>query len=1014
MTDVEVRLTADLDGATKEVSGFRKEYAQLVKEIEKPLRHVSAYRDLENTLDATSRSVRSAKDRVRELGNELARTENPTKELTASYQLAAQELKKLERQELSQTASLRRQQAELKRTGVDTSNLAAEQRRLSAELNKQLSAGRADAAMSSARGSLGVGEISRAQQALVALRAQYRLVAADGSLSSKERAEAESAYRLRVNQSLEALRKLRAAAAAPIKKVDIQQASSSAAAAADQRRYEAAAVGIRAQAAALGQVTREQRLANIEEARSGLGVSRYRELNAELARLRSQYALVRSAGGLTTRELAIAQQTLNQRIEETQNALRGISSGQGRGLGATASSIVGLAGNVGGAYAAIEAVRAFSNITDSAKSMQAQLKLATNSQAEFNKAQADTYDIAQNNRAPLEDVVRLYARLSPALTDIGYSQRDVAGVTDALAKALKISGATTEETASTLTQFSQALGSGVLRGEEFNSVAESAPRLLRAFADGLGVPVGALRDMAAEGKLTADVIADLTLGALPQLTVEAAELPDTVGGAMTRLKNSVVQFAAAADESIGFTQALIDRIDMLTKSAQLADGAISSIRKGGLKGAEGFFSGVVDEANIAAVDTIVEKLKAARKELQENGSLGNINRFIYGDATIEDFDKAIAGWEAQGKRLQDIGKSEATAAEINAAAVLGARRKQVSALKALGAEQLKDVTDALKAQAAGEKKALAESQRVKDARIGIEAKYAETIATLNNGGAATASYSNAQSLKLSAQDSLRRGDIEGAKKQAEAARQMLLDIQSAGGNTYGLSGFAKGLEQIELEANKLEQSDADQKILTIATNIAVLKSKADELKDIKVTPTMDDAAMADLIAKMQSLAADLGKTLVIPAMIVPTLAPQSELNAIALQPDTPLSYPGFADGGRIAGPGTGSSDSILARLSNGEFVVTAAATRHYGPEVLEQLNARRLPKFADGGVVGSRVPSIPAMSPLLAQPATPQFPHLGRYDFGIGDRTYEMYTTPSVADELRAHALKRGRPLPRG
>ncbi|PTQ70351.1 tape measure protein [Pseudomonas sp. GV071] len=916
MTDIELRLTADASGAQKQIAGFRKEYAELVKAIVKPLGQIDSLKQTQENAKKAAAEFYSAQRAVDQLKKAAASADTPIKGLNQQLGSAERALSRATVEFERQKDAVRSQRSELRNAGVDVHNLATEQQRLQAELAKGVSSGRNDQAV----------------------------------------------------------------------------------------------VGIRAQAAALAQVTREQRLANIEESRSALGVNRYRELNAELTRLQAQYGLVRRAGGLTAKELAIAQREVTRRIGETQQALRELTGEQNRvGPG---SSIAGLLGQVGGAYAGIEVIRSIANITDSAKSMQAQLKLATKSQEEFNQAQTDTYKIAQENRAPLEDVVRLYARLSPALTDIGYSQRDVTGVTDALAKALKISGATTEETASTLTQFSQALGSGVLRGEEFNSVAEAAPRLLRAFAEGLGVPVGALRDMAAEGKLTADVIADLTLNALPQLTAEAAQLPDTVGGALTRLKNSVLLFASAADESTGFTQGLITRLNILSKAAEVANGSMKALSKDGLQGLEKYAEGLNGEAKIAFLEGIVNDLKEAKKELDEDGKLGIANRFIYGDMTAADFEQQIAAFEGQVEQLKAIGRVEVTAAEINANAVAAAKRKQVSALKALSAEQLKDAEKALKAQAAAEKKALADSQKVKDARVAIEAKYAETIATLNNGaGGSTASYSNAQSLKLSAQESLRQGDIASAKKQAEAARQMLLDIQSAGGNTYGLSGFAKGLQEIELAANDLEQSEADQKLLTIATNIAVLKSKADELKDIKVTPTMDEAAVSELETRIQSLANDLGKTLVIPAVIVPTLAPQTDLNAIALQPDTQLNYPGFAEGGHISGPGSGTSDSILARLSNGEFVVTASAARHYGPEVLEQLNARRLPKFATGGFAGQRQgPQLPAFSPPATALPAPEFPHLGRLDIGVGGNTYSVFADHDNFSKL---AMKFGRPARR-
>ncbi len=136
MTDVELRLTADVDQATKNVGGFRKEYADLVKTLEKPLRQVNAFRELESSLEGTQREARSARERVRDLGNEMARTANPSKELTASYRDAVSELRRLERAEATAQGRLVGRRRELQAAGVDTRNLAMEQQRLTRSLRQ--------------------------------------------------------------------------------------------------------------------------------------------------------------------------------------------------------------------------------------------------------------------------------------------------------------------------------------------------------------------------------------------------------------------------------------------------------------------------------------------------------------------------------------------------------------------------------------------------------------------------------------------------------------------------------------------------------------------------------------------------------------------------------------------------------------------------------------------------------------------------------------------------------------
>src|SRR5690606_3795177 len=103
----------------------------------------------------------------------------------------------------------------------------------------------------------------------------------------------------------------------------------------------------------------------------------------------------------------------------------------------------------------------------------------------------------------------------------------------------------------------------------------------------------------------------------------------------------------------------------------------------------------------------------------------------------------------------------------------------------------------------------ADLKKVRDERLKIEERYREAIAGMNNSG--EASYGAAQSLKVGARQALQAGDVEGAQAQAQAALKMLQDLQAAGENTYGFAGFIGELQEIELAANDIEQSRAEQK-----------------------------------------------------------------------------------------------------------------------------------------------------------------------------------------------------------
>ncbi|MNZ22481.1 hypothetical protein D3C78_395730 [compost metagenome] len=137
---------------------------------------------------------------------------------------------------------------------------------------------------------------------------------------------------------------------------------------------------------------------------------------------------------------------------------------------------------------------------------------------------------------------------------------------------------------------------------------------------------------------------------------------------------------------------------------------------------------------------------------------------------------------------------------------------------------------------------------------------------------------------------------------------------------------------------------------------------------------------------MTQLAADLGQQLVIPVTPV--------AGEYTLQ--DPGAPPGYATGGYISGAGTGTSDSILARLSNGEFVMRAAAVKHYGPQLLSMMNGLQLPKFADGGLVSSLTPASPSS--------------LGTLNFNLpGGESFGVTVVGDQWGDLHKAALKYGR-----
>lgn len=219
---------------------------------------------------------------------------------------------------------------------------------------------------------------------------------------------------------------------------------------------------------------------------------------------------------------------------------------------------------------AIQTADAYTNMT-------ARLSLVTKSTRELTQVQAALFSVAQRTRIDLEQTSSLYTSLARSTEALGVTQTEVLGVTESINKALVISGTSAASAQAALVQLGQAFSSGVLRGEELNSVLEQAPRLSRAIADGLGVTTGQLRQMGADGEITAEKLFRAIQKAGEALGEEFQRLPATVGGAVTQVQTSITQLVGTLDKLTGTTpavagwvrsySAMLDRIDARIKES---------------------------------------------------------------------------------------------------------------------------------------------------------------------------------------------------------------------------------------------------------------------------------------------------------------------------------------------------------------------------------------------------------------------------------------------------------------
>ncbi|MBD1404219.1 tape measure protein [Leclercia adecarboxylata] len=199
------------------------------------------------------------------------------------------------------------------------------------------------------------------------------------------------------------------------------------------------------------------------------------------------------------------------------------------------------------------------------------------------------FEISQRTRSGLDATATLYARLERSTRSYGVSVDEITKLTTIINEGFVVSGASAEEASNAITQLAQGLASGALRGDEFNSVNEQGNRLMIALADSLGVGIGELRNMAAEGKLTTDVIVNGLLAQGDKIGQEFAKTTATIGQSLEIAGNNITKFFGEnTTVSTGvkvFSDTVItlsENLDSLSSALTIAAGILGSRYVGSL------------------------------------------------------------------------------------------------------------------------------------------------------------------------------------------------------------------------------------------------------------------------------------------------------------------------------------------------------------------------------------------------------------------------------------------------
>ncbi|WP_377377250.1 tape measure protein [Ponticaulis profundi] len=220
-------------------------------------------------------------------------------------------------------------------------------------------------------------------------------------------------------------------------------------------------------------------------------------------------------------------------------------------------------------------------------------------------------DTAIETRSAFGATATLYARLGIATENLSGKSYDLLKVTELINKATVAGGASSSERNSTIIQLSQALASGELMGEELRSLRENAPILLRAIAKEFEVPIGALKKLGSEGKLTSERILDAIINAESEISDRFSKTEVTISDSFTNLRTRVTEYIGTTDEGLGASEKLAEAINFV---AENVDAFADSIMVAGAA-LTGYLGAQAVVAVVAGINAIATSAKAATTAL---------------------------------------------------------------------------------------------------------------------------------------------------------------------------------------------------------------------------------------------------------------------------------------------------------------------------------------------------------------------------------------------------------------
>ena len=288
------------------------------------------------------------------------------------------------------------------------------------------------------------------------------------------------------------------------------------------------------------------------------------------------------ANAASTIEIELEIRDAINRLGKLEGELKKSSSAMDRVANSTRKmeSAFKSAKNAASALVAAISVQQIAQAADTFTNFANQIRIATNSAAEAAAVQKELYRVSQTTGTAIEDTTKLYARLRVAADQLGSSQAETIRITEIVAKSLAAAGTSSTEASGALLQLAQALNSPKVQAEEFNSLIDGMPNLLKEVEKQLGLTAGSLKKFVTDGNLTNQLFKDAILGSAEAINEQFGAAQDTIATSLTRISNSFTLLIGKVEESTGIFSGTAKVMTDLADEFDKSDGIVRDFAEG--------------------------------------------------------------------------------------------------------------------------------------------------------------------------------------------------------------------------------------------------------------------------------------------------------------------------------------------------------------------------------------------------------------------------------------------------